>query len=237
MPPASGCVTENAIAFGNPGPARLERCRVAARIRYPRKTTTWRWAPENGASAQAVLHVLRSDCQQGTEQLSTTARDQSIWSRRASQSRSAKWIKSHTPACCQSRTRRQHVIPDPHPSSCGSICHGMPLRRTNRIPVRHARSGTRGRPPFGRWGGAGKNGSTRSHNGTGSSAAAIRVHVSSPTRFSVRRFCYALLVTLGALGGAHLVGVDAHDDEEVRQREGDGNRPPEQRDPPLGLSA
>jgi len=29
------------------------------------------------------------------EQLSTTARDQSIWSQRASQSRSAKWIRSH----------------------------------------------------------------------------------------------------------------------------------------------
>ena len=40
--------------------------------------------------------------------LSTTARDQSIWSERASQSRSTKWIRSHTPACCQSRTRRQH---------------------------------------------------------------------------------------------------------------------------------
>ena len=82
------------------------------------------------------------------EQLSTTARDQSIWSSRASQSRSAKWIRSHTPACCQSRKRRQHVIPDPHPSSCGSICQGMPLRRTKTMPVRHARSETRGRPPL-----------------------------------------------------------------------------------------
>ena len=41
------------------------------------------------------------------------------------------------------------------------------------MPVRQARSETRGRPPFGRLGGAGKNGSTRSHNGSGSSAAAI----------------------------------------------------------------
>ena len=43
------------------------------------------------------------------------------------------------------------------------------------MPVRHARSETRGRPPFGRRGGIGKNGSTRSHNGSGSSAAAIPV--------------------------------------------------------------
>ena len=61
-------------------------------------------------------------------------------------------------------------------------------RRTNRIPVRHARSETRGRSPFGRRCGAGKNGSTRSHNGTGSSTAAIGVHVTWPTRFSFRRF-------------------------------------------------
>ena len=82
-------------------------------------------------------------------------------------------MRSRTPARCQSRRRRQHVIPDPHPSSCGSICQGMPLRRTKRRPVRQARSETRGRPPFGRRGGVGKNGSTRSHNGSGSSAAAI----------------------------------------------------------------
>ena len=27
-------------------------------------------------------------------------------------------------AFCQSRSRRQHVIPEPQPSSCGSICQG-----------------------------------------------------------------------------------------------------------------
>ena len=102
-------------------------------------------------------------------------------------------MRSHTPPRCQSRTRRQHVIPDPQPSSCGSICQGMPLRRTNKMPMRHARSETRGRPPFGRRGGVGKNGSTRSHNGSGSSAAAIPVHATSPTRIAFRRFCYALL--------------------------------------------
>jgi hypothetical protein len=97
------------------------------------------------------------------------------------------------PARCQSRRRRQHVIPGPHPSSCGSICQGMPLRRTNRMPVRHARSETRGRPPFGRRSGIGKNGSTRSDNGSGSSAAAIPVRATSPTRIRFRRFCYTLL--------------------------------------------
>jgi len=83
--------------------------------------------------------------------------------------------RSQMPACCQSRRRRQHVIPDPQPSTSGSICHGMPLRRTKRMPVRQARSGTRGRPPFGRGGEIGRNGSTRSHNASGSAAAAISV--------------------------------------------------------------
>jgi hypothetical protein len=59
-----------------------------------------------------------------------------------------RWVVGRTFAWLnQSRRRRQHVIPDPQPSSCGSICQGMPLRRTNRMPVRHARSETRGRPP------------------------------------------------------------------------------------------
>jgi hypothetical protein len=61
------------------------------------------------------------------------------WSLRANQSSRAKCIRSQMPACCQSRRRRQHVIPEPQPSSCGNICHGMPLRRTKRMPVRHAR--------------------------------------------------------------------------------------------------
>jgi hypothetical protein len=41
------------------------------------------------------------------------------------------------------------------------------------MPVKHARSDTRGRPPCGRCGRIGKNGSTRSHNGSGISGAAI----------------------------------------------------------------
>lgn len=80
---------------------------------------------------------------------------------------------SHVPASCQSRRCRQHVIPEPQPSSCGNICHGMPLRRTKRMPVRHARSLTRGLPSFARRAGIGTNGSTRSHNASGSSGAPI----------------------------------------------------------------
>ena len=66
-----------------------------------------------------------------------------------------------------------NLIPDPHRSSCGSIRQGIPLRRTNTMPARHARSDTRGRPPRGRRGGIGENGPIRSHKGSRSGAAAI----------------------------------------------------------------
>ncbi len=78
------------------------------------------------------------------------------------------------------------------PSSCGSMCQGMPLRRTKTMPVRQARSETRGRPPCGRRGGIGKNGSTRSHNGSGSRAAAIAAHATSPKRIRFEKFRYRL---------------------------------------------
>ena len=45
----------------------------------------------------------------------------------------------------------------------------------------------------GRRGGIGKNGSTRSHNGSGSSVTAMPVQATSPTRIKFRRFCYTLL--------------------------------------------
>ena len=58
----------------------------------------------------------------------------------------------------ESRSRRQQVMPEPQPSSCGSISQGIPLRRTNRIPVRQARSGKRGLPPLGLHGEGGNSG-------------------------------------------------------------------------------
>jgi len=81
-------------------------------------------------------------------ELSTTARDQSIapaWWNSAS---SARWIFFHAPAACQSRSRRQQVIPDPQPISLGRYSQGQPLISTKMIPVRATRSGTRGRPVF-----------------------------------------------------------------------------------------
>jgi len=94
-----------------------------------------------------------------TEQLSTTARDQSIWPSRESHSSNAKWIKSQIPSCCQSRNRRQQVMPEPQPSAFGSTPQGMPLRSTKIMPARQARYVRRGRPPCGLGDGFGRRGS------------------------------------------------------------------------------
>jgi len=71
------------------------------------------------------------------------------WSRRPRRRSSASSVscsRCHTPARCQRTSRRQQLLPDPQPICRGNICQGMPDRRTNRIPVRIARSGIGVRP-------------------------------------------------------------------------------------------
>lgn len=77
---------------------------------------------------------------------SMLARLRSISPARSNRLNSCWFNLRHTPARCQSRRRRQQVIPEPQPISCGSISHGMPLRRTKRRPGSAARSARRGRP-------------------------------------------------------------------------------------------
>jgi hypothetical protein len=82
-----------------------------------------------------------------------------------------------------------------HAGALGPARAGAALARprATRSPTRRQSplQRTRGAPT--RPGKVGKNGSTRSHNGSGSSAAAIPVHATSPTRIRFRRFCYTLL--------------------------------------------
>lgn len=73
------------------------------------------------------------------ESESTKAREKSIWSAPRSFRSKTLWTSLQTPAFCQSRRRRQQVIPLPQPISLGSHSHWMPLLRTNRIPVSTAR--------------------------------------------------------------------------------------------------
>jgi len=109
----------------------------------------------------------------GTLAESSEARDQSIWSDSPRRSSSAWWIFCHTPASCQSRKRRQQVMPLPHPISLGSNSQGMPVRSTKRMPVSTLRSEMRGRPPFGFEGSGGISGATISHSSSGNNGLAM----------------------------------------------------------------
>lgn len=108
-----------------------------------------------------------------TDAESATAREKSILSVSLNLFRRICLIFSHTPAFCQSRSRRQQVIPEPQPISLGRYSHPIPLLRTNRIPVNALRSGTGGLPPFGRGGRSGITGFIISHNLSSSSSFAI----------------------------------------------------------------
>lgn len=101
----------------------------------------------------------------GTLAPSILARSQSIWSCSRNRRSIARCSCSHTPAACQSRSRRQHVMPLPEPSSCGRSSHGMPVCRTYRMPFNAARSSTvRRRPPLGDGVNTGIKGSSAAHN-------------------------------------------------------------------------
>ncbi len=95
------------------------------------------------------------------------------------------WCKAcQTPAFCQSRNRRQQVMPEPQPISCGSISQGMPLLSTNRMPVSAARSSSGGRPPFGRGGRGGSRVWNKDQRASETRGAAIHPEVvsSRPSR-------------------------------------------------------
>ena len=85
----------------------------------------------------------------GTLAESKEARSQSIWSASPKRSKSLRCSRSHTPTSCHSLKRRQQLMPEPQPICWGSISQGMPVLSTNRMPVRAARSSTRGLPPLG----------------------------------------------------------------------------------------
>jgi hypothetical protein len=123
----------------------------------------------------------------GTEALSTQARLQSMAPARPKRSSRTPCSLVQTPAACQSRSRRQQVIPDPHPISRGSISQGRPLFSTKMMPLSTARRGIGGRPPFGRGRSAGSSGSIRAHNSSDTRGLAIHPETAHTHRRS--SFC------------------------------------------------
>ena len=113
----------------------------------------------------------------GTDEASMEARLQSIRSALPNRSNNTLWRRSQIPASCQSRRRRQQVIPLPQPISWGSISQGMPLRSTKRMPVKAARSGTRGRPPLGFGLSGGNSGAMWLHRSSSTSGRILRPRI------------------------------------------------------------
>jgi hypothetical protein len=83
-----------------------------------------------------------------TEPESTTALEKSRRSARRNLARRTWCILSQTPAFCQSRNRRQQVMPLPQPISLGKYSQPMPVLRTKSIPVKAARSEMGLRPGY-----------------------------------------------------------------------------------------
>jgi hypothetical protein len=113
-------------------------------------------------------------CTARTDELSATTREKSSLSAPRSLSSSTRCSLRHTPAFCQARTRRQQVMPEPHPISCGSISHGIPDCKTNRMPVSTRRSSSGLRPGCVlRRRLTGSSGWTTSHSSSSTSSRAI----------------------------------------------------------------
>jgi hypothetical protein len=105
-------------------------------------------------------------CAARTEELSTTAREKSSFSASRNLFSNTSWMRCQTRCSCHTRSRRQQVIPEPQPISCGSMFHGIPLRSTYRMPVSACRFEMGLRPVYRlrRSLGSGSNGSISAHS-------------------------------------------------------------------------
>jgi hypothetical protein len=136
------------------------------------------------AAVRRVWSCLFAPLLARTLKLSTLARDQSMAASPPSEFKSRSCSFCQTPASCQSRSRRQQVVPLPQPSSCGNKRHGQPVRSTKTMPPRAAQSGTRGRPPLGFGGSFGNRDSMASHKSPGTrDEAFMAYHHATPLRF------------------------------------------------------
>jgi hypothetical protein len=136
-------------------------------------------------------------CMARTEEESTITRDQSRRSASRNRTKRTSWISFHTPLRCQACKRRQAVIPDPQPSSCGKRSQGRPVLSTNKIAHKTLRLSIGLRPAcrLRRFFGAGSNGSIIAHK----SSSKIGFAMTAPpcaamTLASTEKFAYVILL-------------------------------------------
>jgi len=101
-----------------------------------------------------------------TDDESTAAREKSSWPASRNFASSSSCSRSHTPAFCQSRRRRQQVGPEPNPNLIDRSHQRIPVLNTNRMPFSAARSETGRRPGYflRRGFGGGSKGSINAHS-------------------------------------------------------------------------
>lgn len=124
------------------GTGQDRRDRRAVRIRGDVVLGTWSRSIGGVRASFSPAPTARID------EESTTTREKSILSAARSFARSSACSRSQTPACCQSRSLRQQLTPEPHPISAGKSRQRMPVFSTNKMPVKAARSGTGLRPGY-----------------------------------------------------------------------------------------
>src|SRR6187402_1950311 len=138
-------------------------CRVGARVRAPRGLGTL--APSTLTRLKSSRPALRSSANK------------------------SKCKRCHTPAACQSRSLRQQVMPLPKPNSWGKSSHPMPVRSTNRIPLRARSSSSLGRPPLGDCATSGSSGLIFFHSVALISAFLFMPPVTHLPRSAMTAFC------------------------------------------------
>lgn len=120
---------QEAVHVGHVGPADFDRQRDALTVAQDVVLA---------ASAGTIRRVRSGVIPPFTARMfeaSTSVRLQSIWLASASFCKKSRCSRAQMPASSQALSRRQQLMPEPQPISCGRSSHWMPVLSTNRIPV------------------------------------------------------------------------------------------------------
>lgn len=156
-PPGTGDGDRRKRGLGEPGLGVIG----SQKVHTERKTLAVDQYHELCPLTRAGLADARPPFVAGMKVPSRNASLQSSCRRSSNSARKARQIVSHTSARSHALNRRQHVAGLGY--SRGRSRHRAPVRRIQRIPSKHARSGTRGRPPLGFARCMGSNGAIRAH--------------------------------------------------------------------------
>ncbi len=149
------------------------------------------------AARLAAVGRVRSSffppCTARTDELSAITREKSRRCAPRSLFNRTRCSLSHTPACCHSWARRQQLMPEPQPISCGSSSQASPDCKMKMIPVNTRRLSRRLRPADVLRGGAGgSKGSTSSHSSSSTSGRAmmsLHITIEKDHWTAIIRFC------------------------------------------------